>query len=58
MFKDLCSKAKDLPSAAVRDHHQLSKARVIDSEEVRPWGEMERKDSKEEKKHQVKWKET
>ena len=34
MLKDLHSKAKDLSSAAARDHRQLSKARVIDSEEV------------------------
>ena len=34
MLKDLRSKAKDLSSAAARDHHQLSKARVIGSEEV------------------------
>ena len=34
MLKDLHSKAKDLSSAAARDRRQLSKARVIDSEEV------------------------
>ena len=33
-LKDLHSKAKDLSSEAARDRHQLSKARVIDSEEV------------------------
>ena len=32
--KDLCSRAQDLYSAAARDRRQLSKARVIDSEEV------------------------
>ena len=34
MLKDLRSKAKDLSSAAAKDRRQLSKARVIDSEEV------------------------
>ena len=34
MLKDLHSKAKDLSSAASKDRRQLSKARVIDSEEV------------------------
>ena len=29
MLKDLCSKAKDVSSAAARDRRQLSKARVI-----------------------------
>ena len=34
MLKNLCSKAKDLSSAAAKDFCQLSKARVIDAEEV------------------------
>ena len=34
MLKNLRSKAKDLCSAAARDRRQLSKARVIDSEDV------------------------
>ena len=34
MLKDLCSKPKDLSSVAARDSHQLSKARVIGSEDV------------------------
>ena len=34
MLKDLRSKAQDLCSAAARDRRQLSKARVIDSEDV------------------------
>ena len=34
MLKDLRSKAKDLGSAAARDRRQLSKARVIDSEDM------------------------
>ena len=34
MLKDLRSKAKDLSSAAAKDRRQLSKARVIDFEEV------------------------
>ena len=46
MLKDLRSKAKDLSSAAAKDRRQLSKARVIDSEEV-VWlrDERERKDN-------------
>ena len=47
MLKDLRSKAKDLSSAAAKDRRQLSKARVIDSEEVvRLRDERERKDNK------------
>ena len=34
MLKDLHSETKDLYPAAARDRRQLSKARVIDSEEV------------------------
>ena len=34
MLKDLCSKAKNLSSAAAKDRRQLSKARLIDVEEV------------------------
>ena len=34
MLKDLRSKANDLSSAATKDRRQMSKARVIDSEEV------------------------
>ena len=34
MLKDLCSKAKNLSSAAAKDRRQLSKARLIDAEEV------------------------
>ena len=46
MLKDLRSKAKDLSSAAAKDHRQLSKARVIDLEEVvRLRDERERKDN-------------
>ena len=47
MLKDLRSKAKDLSSAAAKGRRQLSKARVIDSEEVVClWDERERKDNK------------
>ena len=46
MLKDLRSKAKDLSSAAAKDRCQLSKARVIGSEEaVRLRDERERKDN-------------
>ena len=46
MPKDLRSRAKDLPSAATKNRRQLSKARVIASEEVvRLWGEREKKSS-------------
>ena len=46
MLKDLCSKAKDLSSAAGKERRQLSKARVIDSEEVvRLRDERERSDN-------------
>ena len=46
MLKDLRSKANDLSSAAAKDRRQLSKARVVDSEEVaRLRGEMERKNN-------------
>ena len=34
MLKDLCSKAKNLSSAAAKDRRQLSEARLIDAEEV------------------------
>ena len=34
MLKNLYFKAKDLSSAAAKDHRQLSKARVTSSEEV------------------------
>ena len=48
MLKDLHSKAKYLSSAAARGHRQLSKARVIDSEEVvRLRDKRERVDSEE-----------
>ena len=44
IFKDLCSRTKDLSSAASKDRRQLSKARVIDSEEVvRLWDKREGK---------------
>ena len=46
MLKDLRSKAKDLSSAAAKGHRQLSKARVIDAEEVVClWDERGRKDN-------------
>ena len=46
MLKDLHSKAKDLSSAAAKGRRQLSKARVIDAEEVvRLQDERERKDN-------------
>ena len=47
MLKDLRSKAKDLSSAASRDRRQISKSRLIDSEEVvRLRDKRERVDSK------------
>ena len=46
ILKDRHPKAKDLSSAAAKDHRQLSKARVIDTEEVVClWDERERKDN-------------
>ena len=46
MLKDRHSKAKDLSSAAAKGRRRLSKARVIDAEEVvRLWDERGRKDN-------------